>query len=70
MWPPTALRQERLASGEHVHVVGQWCSLIMMKRAWDVRLDGSRIRGPAHHQADGFLMFFLVKSDWTSEGPC
>ena len=29
MWPPTALCLERLANGEHV--VGQWCSLIVMK---------------------------------------
>ena len=40
--------------------------------AWDERLSGGRIRGPARHQeggADGLLKP-SEKSDWASQGPC
>ena len=40
--------------------------------AWDVRLDGCRIRGSAYHQEGGMHSFLVTpqESMWTHEGPC
>ena len=40
--------------------------------ACDVRLDGGRIRGSAHHQEGGVDSFFVLpqESMWTHQGPC
>ena len=40
--------------------------------AWDVRLDGSSIGGPANHQKGGADCFFMPsqEGDWIHQGAC
>ena len=65
--PLTALCWETLASGKHV--VGQWYYGAL---AWDVWLNGGRIRGSAHHQEGGVdsLLMSPQKSMWTHQDSC